>query len=176
MKRYRDDRPLDICFARGTFNSHPSVMGAMNEFLTRLDTPEIRLKYDNLDTLWDQRAERLNSRLSAEGLPVRVANMSSVWTVNFTVPSRYNWMLQYYMRAEALALSWIGTARIIFSLNYTEEEFNAVADRIVAAATAMQSDGWWWTSGSAGKATIKRQILAESLTHLIGGGNGTRAN
>ena len=42
MKRYRDDRPVDICFARGTFNSHPCVMGAMHEFLIRLDMPEIR--------------------------------------------------------------------------------------------------------------------------------------
>ena len=41
MKRFRDDRPADICFARGTFNSHPYVMGAMAEFLDRLDTPEI---------------------------------------------------------------------------------------------------------------------------------------
>src|SRR5262249_59792192 len=36
MKRFRDDRPSDICFARGTFNAHPYVMGAMNEFLRRL--------------------------------------------------------------------------------------------------------------------------------------------
>src|SRR5262249_8586184 len=36
MKRFRDDRPLDICFARGTFNSHPYVMAAMNEFLAPL--------------------------------------------------------------------------------------------------------------------------------------------
>ena len=28
MRRYREDRPADICFARGTFNSHPYVMGA----------------------------------------------------------------------------------------------------------------------------------------------------
>ena len=27
MRRFRDDRPADICFARGTFNSHPYVMG-----------------------------------------------------------------------------------------------------------------------------------------------------
>jgi len=27
--------------------------------------------------------------------------MSSVWTVSYTQPSRYNWMLQYYLRAEA---------------------------------------------------------------------------
>src|SRR5271167_2524962 len=35
MKRFREDRPADICFARGTFNSHPYVMAAMNEFLRR---------------------------------------------------------------------------------------------------------------------------------------------
>ena len=42
MRRFRDDRPVDICFARGTFNSHPYVMAAMHEFLQRLETPEIR--------------------------------------------------------------------------------------------------------------------------------------
>ncbi len=45
MKRFRDDRPADICFARGTFNSHPVVMGAMNEFLQLLDTPQVRDLY-----------------------------------------------------------------------------------------------------------------------------------
>ena len=48
-------------------------------------------------------------------------------------------MLQYYLRAEGLALSWVGTGRLIFSLNYTDADFAAVADRFVAAATAMQA-------------------------------------
>ena len=43
-------------------------------------------------------------------------------------------MLQYYLRAEGLALSWVGTGRLIFSLNYTDADFEAVADRFVAAA------------------------------------------
>ena len=60
--------------------------------------------------------------------------MSSIWTVCYTQPSRYNWMLQYYLRAEGLALSWVGTGRLIFSLNYTDADFEAVADRFVAAA------------------------------------------
>ena len=38
MKRFRDERPADICFARGTFNSHPYVMGAMQVFLERLQS------------------------------------------------------------------------------------------------------------------------------------------
>jgi glutamate-1-semialdehyde 2,1-aminomutase len=170
MKRYRDDRPVDVCFARGTFNAHPSVMGAMHEFLRRLDTPEIRKLYDNLDAVWDERAQQLNLRLEAEELPVRVANMSSVWTVCYTIPSRYNWMLQYYLRAEGLALSWIGTGRIIFSLNYTDDDFAAVADRFVAAARAMHGDGWWWADASAHKSPIKRQVLREMIPHVLGGG------
>jgi glutamate-1-semialdehyde 2,1-aminomutase len=169
MKRYRDDRPVDVCFARGTFNSHPCVMGAMHEFLTRLDTPQIRKLYDNLDAVWDDRAHRLNVRLEAEGLPVRVANMSSVWTVCYDKPSRYNWMLQYYLRAEGLALSWIGTGRIIFSLNYTEADFEAVADRFVAAAKAMHGDGWWWLDAASHARPIKRQILREMAAQLLPG-------
>jgi glutamate-1-semialdehyde 2,1-aminomutase len=167
MKRYRDDRPVDICFARGTFNSRPCVMGAMHEFLRRLDTPEIRKLYENLDALWDERSRRLNRRLVDEGLPVRVANMSTVWTVCYSKPSRYNWMLQYYLRAEGLALSWIGTGRIIFSLNYTEQDFEAVANRFVAAARAMHGDGWWWVDARPHKRPIKRQILREMIGHLL---------
>ena len=42
MRRFRDDHPVDICFARGTFNSHPYVMMAMDEFLTPLSDPDFR--------------------------------------------------------------------------------------------------------------------------------------
>ncbi len=168
MKRFRDDRPADICFARGTFNSHPAVMGAMAEFLDRLSTPAVMQMYENLDAVWDERARQLNSRLAEVRLPVRVANMSSVWTVCYTVPSRYNWMLQYYLRAEGLGLSWIGTGRIIFSLNYTAADFAAVVERFVAAASSMQNDGWWWVDpATATHRPIKRQILREMATELL---------
>jgi glutamate-1-semialdehyde 2,1-aminomutase len=165
MKRFRSERPADICFARGTFNSHPVVMGAMNEFLQLLDTAEIRDLYNGLDARWNQRAERLNKRLREKTLPVQVANMSSIWTVCYARPSRYNWMLQYYLRAEGLALSWVGTGRLIFSLNYSDGDFDAVADRFVAAAQAMERDGWWWCNPSATDRSIKRDIIKEMITH-----------
>src|SRR5580704_16116892 len=53
MRRFRDDRPADICFARGTFNSHPYVMAAMNEFLRFLDTPQAQACYRGLDRTWN---------------------------------------------------------------------------------------------------------------------------
>jgi glutamate-1-semialdehyde 2,1-aminomutase len=167
MRRFRDDRPADICFARGTFNSHPYVMAAMNEYLRFLQTPQCRELYRDLDQVWDDRARRLNHRLSEAGIPVQVANISSIWTVLYTVSSRYNWMLQYYLRAEGLALSWIGTGRLIFSLNYTEADFAAVADRFLAAAQAMQHDGWWWRDPAMTDAGIKRAILKEMIAHRL---------
>jgi glutamate-1-semialdehyde 2,1-aminomutase len=169
MKRYRDDRPVDVCFARGTFNSHPYVMGAMYEFLHSLEDPDVRGLYDNLEETWNERARSLNQRLQEEGLPVQVANMSTIWTVLYTEPSRYNWMLQYYLRAEGLALSWIGTGRFIFSLNYTEDDFQAVATRFIAAVRTMHQDGWWWADTSAQATPIKRQILREMISHVLTG-------
>jgi glutamate-1-semialdehyde 2,1-aminomutase len=164
MRRFRDDKPVDICFARGTFNSHPYVMTAMDEFLTRLADPAFRAVYDGLDEVWDARARQLNEMLSARGLPVRVSNLSSIWMVHYTEPSRYNWMLQYYLRAEGLALSWVGTGRLIFSLNYTEADFTEVAERFANAAAKMQQDGWWWREASLTNKNIRRRILKEMLT------------
>jgi len=167
MRRFRDERPADICFARGTFNSHPYVMAAMNEFLRHLQTPEGQAIYSDLDDIWNTRARRLNERLRNEALPVEVANMSSIWTVRYTEPSRYNWMLQYYLRAEGLALSWVGTGRLIFSLDYTDADFAAVADRFVAAARAMKADGWWWHNPSLTDRSIRRAILKEIIARRL---------
>jgi glutamate-1-semialdehyde 2,1-aminomutase len=168
MRRYRDDRPADVCFARGTFNSHPYVMTAMDEFLSRLASPNFRAVYNGIDELWSGRARHLNARLTENDLPVRVSNLSSIWTVHYTEPSRYNWMLQYYLRAECIALSWVGTGRLIFSLNYTDADFAEVEKRFVAAATKMKEDGWWWHQASLTNKSIRRQILKEMIASRFG--------
>jgi len=163
MKRFREDRPADICFARGTFNSHPYVMGSMYEFLQRLQTPGMQAKYVGLDERWNTRARLLNERLRAAGLPVQVTNLSSIWTVSYLQPSRYNWMFQYYLRAAGLALSWVGTGRFIFTIDYPDADFEAVAARILAAAVAMHSEGWWWSDAALTNKAIRRRVLKEML-------------
>ncbi len=169
MRRFREDRPGDICFARGTFNSHPYVICAMRRFLQRLETPACSDLYRDLDRVWDERARRLNARFETENLPVRVANMSTIMMVCYTEPSRYNWMLQYYMRAEGLALPWTGTGRLIFSLNYTEADFTAVAERFVAAAKAMREDGWWRAPAGLTNKAIRRGVLKEMIGRRLFG-------
>jgi glutamate-1-semialdehyde 2,1-aminomutase len=167
MRRFRDDRPADICFARGTFNSHPYVMGAMQAFLERFDSEPVLVLYRGLDETWNGRARQFNHRMRGEGLPLHAANLSTIWTVGYDVPSRYNWMLQFYLRAHGLALSWVGTGRLIFSLNYTQDDFDAVLERFVTAARDMQADGWWWHQPGQTNSSIRRGVLREMLAQRM---------
>ncbi len=167
MKRFRDNRPADICFARGTFNSHPYVMGAMNAFLRHMDSEDGRSLYRNLDERWETRATALNRRLEEADLPVRVANLSTIWSVVYTRPSRYHWMLQFYLRAQGLALSWVGSGRLIFSFAWSEDDYAQFADRFVAAAQAMARDGWWLAAGG-GSSRLRLRLAPEMLRHVLG--------
>jgi glutamate-1-semialdehyde 2,1-aminomutase len=163
MRRYREDRPVDICFARGTFNAHPYVMGTMREFLRHLEQPQVQQQLSEANELWMARADALNQRLQAADLPLRVAALGSVWTFLYEAPSRYLWMLQLYLRAEGLALSWVGSGRVIFSLDYTEQQYQLVAERIVAAATRMREAGWWWAPAVAAPRRALRRALAREF-------------
>jgi glutamate-1-semialdehyde 2,1-aminomutase len=163
MNRYREERPADICFARGTFNAHPYVMAAMSVFLQRLQSPEIRARYEGLDERWDARARRMNEALGEAGVPVHVAHLSSVWTVLYTQPGRYHWMLQFYLRAHGLALSWVGTGRLIWSLDIDDATFEVAVQRFVAACREMQADGWWWRDEALTHRQIRRAVLKETI-------------
>jgi glutamate-1-semialdehyde 2,1-aminomutase len=167
MKRFRDDRPADICFARGTFNAHPYVMAAMNRFLKLIDSAEGDALYAGIDERWENRAAQMNAALAAAQVPVRIAALSTIWTVLYDARSRYNWMLQYYLRDEGLQLSWVGTGRLIFSLNYTDGDFAEVVRRFVLAAVRMQADGWWWQAPDATDKSIRRGILRELIAKRL---------
>ena len=143
MQRYRIERPAHLCFARGTFNAHPGVMASMNVFLKSLDTPEVQALYRGADERWAGHREALNVRLQALQVPVQVEGMGSVWTTNYLVPGRYHWMLQFYLQKHGLWLSWIGTGRLIFSIDLSDEDMADVITRWCDAAAEMKADGWW---------------------------------
>jgi glutamate-1-semialdehyde 2,1-aminomutase len=142
-------------------------MGAMNAFLRRIETEPALALYESLDQTWARRAQTLNERLSTAQLPVRVEAMSTVWTVLYTCPGRYNWMLQFYLRREGIALSWVGTGRMIFSLNFSDDDFESFVTRFVRAAQKMHGDAWWWTPNGQTNRTIQRQLLRELITHTF---------
>lgn len=171
MQRYREQRPVDICFARGTFNSHPYVMGAMSAFLDRFESDAVQALYRGLDELWNSRAERFNQALAAAGLPLAVANFSSIFSVLYTRPARYNWMYQFYLNAEGLLLPWVGSGRLIFPINFDEPAFDEVIARFVRAGEHMQADGWWWNDGRLDNRSIRRNVMIETLRARLTGSN-----
>ncbi len=168
MRRFKPERPADLCFARGTFNAHPYVMGAMNAFLRRLRTPELQAVYQGLDERWRERTQAFNQALQQAGLPLRVEALSSIWTVNYLQPSRYHWLLQYYLREQGLALSWVGTGRLVFSLSYSDADMAEVTRRFLEAGRRMQADGWWWSAPGLTHQSIRRRLLREMLARKLG--------
>lgn len=166
MKRFRAERPADLCFARGTFNAHPHVMGGMHAFFRRLETPQVQALYAGGDERWNTRRERFNAAMAAAGLPVRAANLHSVWTLDYTQPGRYHWMFQYYLRWHGLALSWVGTGRFIFALNVDEAAFDEVVRRCVAAGRDMQAAGWWTLPAGVDAKAIGKRLRKETLSAM----------
>ena len=172
MQRFKPDQPANISFARGTFNSHPYVLAAMNVFLQRIEQPRYQNLYLQAEATWDARIALLNERLQAAGLPVEVANLHTICTVLYRRPSRYNWMFQFYLRDQGLELSWVGSGRMIMSLNFTAEDFEEVSCRFMRAAQQMLEDGWWWHTPELTAKAIQKQLLAEMLRArfpLLGG-------
>ena len=167
MKRFKENKPVDVSFARGTFNSHPYVMGAMNEFLRHIQLPEIQALYHTSEHLWNERVAHFNQRLLAEKLPINITNMHSILSVIYTQPSRYNWMLQFYLRHAGLELSWTGTGRFIMSFSYTDAEFEQVIECFVKAAKQMSQDGWWWSCAELTNKAIKRQFLGDMFAVMF---------
>jgi glutamate-1-semialdehyde 2,1-aminomutase len=138
-------------------------MAAMNVFLRRIEQPEYQRLYEQAETVWSQRIQLLNRRLKDAGVPVEIAHLHTVCTVLYKVPSRYNWMFQFYLRDQGLELSWVGSGRMILSLNFSDEEFAEVSERFIRAAQTMLENGWWWQSPELTSKSIQRQLFAEML-------------
>lgn len=143
MQRFDPQHPMRIAYVIGTFSAHPPVMGAMNEFLRWVTQPEAVQLYDEAKQQCIAWVQSTNQLLVEAALPLRIVNLATVWTVLFKAPSRYNWLLQYYLRAEGVTLSWVGTGRCLSSLDFTPEQYQFLQEKLLNAAHKMKNEGWW---------------------------------
>ena len=83
-----------------------------------------------------------NRALADAALPLRVVRLGTVWTILFTEPGRYNWLLQYYLRAEGVTMSWVGTGRCLSSMDFSEG-LRGAAGQGPRRRPSDEADGWW---------------------------------
>jgi glutamate-1-semialdehyde 2,1-aminomutase len=169
MQRFDPDHPMRIAYVVGTFSAHPLVMGAMNQFLRWVVQPSTARLYQEANLQCDAWVRSTNEELSESSLPIRVVNLATVWTVLFKEPGRYNWLLQYYLRAEGLTLSWVGTGRCLASLDYTAEDYQELQSKLINATRKMKSDAWWLSEAQfpGRDRVIRRNLIGEMLESLI---------
>ncbi len=169
MRRFDPERPMRLAYVIGTFSAHPVVMGAMNEFLRWVAEPSTPALYEEMNQRCAQWAQAANRKLAEAALPLRVVHLATVWTVLFTEPARYNWLLQYYLRAEGVTLSWVGTGRCLSSMDFTVEDYDALLEKLLAAAHRMKADGWWLTAQEhpGREKSMRAGLLREMLGSLV---------
>jgi len=145
MLRFDPEHPMRLAYVVGTFSAHPLTMGAMHTFLQWVTSDAAAQQYAEADRLFGQWVTDTNTALADANLPVRIARFSSIFTFLFTQPSRYNWLLQYYLRAVGVNLSWVGTGRCMTSLDFGPADYHELKTRIVTATVQMKADQWWLT-------------------------------
>ena len=141
MTRSDPKKVSRVAYVIGTFAAHPLTMGAMNEFLRWVTTPEAEQVYAKVGDKFEHWVKDVNEALDAENLPLSVHNLTTVWTIIFNQPGRYHWMFQYYLRAEGIALSWVGTGRLLVSLDFVHNDFEMLKKKLMNAARAMREIG-----------------------------------
>jgi glutamate-1-semialdehyde 2,1-aminomutase len=166
MRRFDPERPMRIAYVIGTFSAHPVVMGSMNEFLHWASSPETADLYALANRRTSDWASETNRAFDAASLPLRVVHLGTIWTVEFTVPGRYHWLLQYYLRAQGVTLSWVGTGRCLMSLDFQPADYFELTQKLLAAGHAMQEDGWW--IGEREEPGLTRRMNRRLVVELLG--------
>merc|ERR1740138_1114883 len=105
----------------------------MNQFLKWLQKPETvnsyQLMHDNIDSF----IARANLAFKEKDYPIKLTNWFSVWSVLYTKPGRYHWMFQYYCKDAGINMSWVGSGRLLFSLEWKKEHYDRLLDRLLVA-------------------------------------------
>jgi len=161
-------KPLRVAYIIGTFAGHPVTVAAMNRFLKWVTSSEAAAEYSAFHTRVGEWVIETNALFTKENLPLRVTSYASVWTMLYQLPSRYHWMLQYYLRDEGITLSWVGTGRLNFSHDFNEEKLEQTRQAMIRACRRMREDGWWVPKEMiASELKVKLSIVTDFARALI---------
>lgn len=163
MARGDAKKAARVNYVIGTFAGHPFVMASMNAFLKWLELPETIKSYDVMHANIDNFIKTANAKFQEKDYPIQLTNWFSVWSILYTKPGRYHWLFQYFLKDAGISLSWVGTGRLLFSLEWKKEDYDRLLERLLSACEQMQKGGWWEEP----KANIKAKLGVEIGTAVF---------
>mmetsp|Transcript_3202 Transcript_3202/g.6158 ORF Transcript_3202/g.6158 Transcript_3202/m.6158 type:complete len:344 (+) Transcript_3202:1-1032(+) len=166
MSRCDPKKPLRVAYVIGTFSAHPLVLACMNEFL-HWNKTEGKAAHAKIRSLVKKFCIDVNQDMEDADLPLRVTAYTSVWTMLFQKPGRYHWLLQYYLKEQGINLSWVGTGRLNFSLDFTDKDMQDVRKKLKIACEKMVEDGWWHNEKTSSGISIKMALAKEFIWAFI---------
>jgi len=163
MERRDPERPMRVNFVVGTFKGNPVVMGSMNAVLKFVTSQEAKPIFNGFKDRVEKWVGTCNSTLEKADLPIRVAAHRTTWCVCYHQPSIYNFLFMYYLREEGLQMAWVGTGKMLFTIEFSEADLKKLTDILVKAAKAFKADGWWFEQGQPVK--LVPLILGPTLSY-----------
>merc|ERR1719464_1330063 len=157
MARGDAKKAARINYVIGTFAGHPFVMACMNAFLKWLKKPETVKSYDAMAANIETFIARANQAFKEKKYPIQLTNWFSVWSILYTEPGRYHWMFQYYLKDAGVNMSWVGTGRLLFSMEWKKDDYDRLLERMLVACKEMKNGGWWEPP----VANIKKKLAIE---------------
>merc|ERR1712146_793344 len=144
------------------------TMSCMNAFLMWLEKEETVKSYDVMHENIKKFIEETNAELKKNDYPIQLTNWFSVWSILYTQEGRFHWMLQYYMRDQGINLSWVGTGRLLFSLDWKEDDYDRLRERLLAACKEMKKGGWWELPKANIKVSLAKEMGMAIFKNLFG--------
>jgi len=163
MARGDAKKAARINYVIGTFAGHPLVMASMNAFLKWLDSPKTVESYGYMHENIDSFIQRANAAFEEEQYPIKLTSWFSVWSILYTKPGRFHWMFQFYLKDAGINMSWVGTGRLLFSLEWKREDYDRLLERMLIACAEMKNGGWWEPP----VANIKKKLAIEMGTAAV---------
>lgn len=163
MARGDANKGARINYVIGTFAGHPFVMATMNAFLHWLKKPETAKAYDAMAENVDSFISRANKTFKEKKYPIELSSWYSVWSILYTEPGRFHWMFQYYLKDAGVNLSWVGTGRLLFSIEWQKADYDRLLERLLVACDAMKQAGWWEPP----VANIKKKLMTEVIPAMF---------
>jgi glutamate-1-semialdehyde 2,1-aminomutase len=112
-------------------------------------------------------SSRLNQKFVTNQLPLHIKNFANTFTIDYLNASLYNSRYPQYIMAEGVFLGNYSTGKFNLNNDATQEDLQTLADKFVAAALRMQTDGYFVPMAKGTKKKMMVRLAGRFLFNIL---------